>query len=318
MAFATATRQRIYQLPQQAKPSGGGIVRWDIPRSGFLARIYLAIRGTVSGTLSSPNPFGYASVVRRVRLTANNGLDIFNISGPGYHWLFRDYLEMESEPLPHTNARSAVAAGDFTIDMVIPVAINQRDSIGLILLQSEQTLITLSVDFEQDGNVASGATVDATVTPYVEVFTVPTDRKDWPPLSFIHQVLEDQASIPSAGEYVYTWPRGPIYLQTLHGFGFGVSGSDQWTRAVVRVNQADNIYALDPVIADIWHNYSAFTTRVPGTVPIDLMGSAGFGSYDSLRDTINSSQLTDLQTVLTVSAGGTLYTVRRMLIPLVE
>lgn len=318
MPFATATRQRIYQLPTQSKPSGGGIVRWDLPRSGFLARIYLNITGSITGTLSNPNPYGFASVVRRVRLTANNGLDIINISGPGYHWLLRDKLELQNDSLSYTNARSAVSAANFTLDMVLPIQLNQRDAIGLILLQTEQTLVTLTVEFEQDSNVATGATVTATVTPSVEVFTVPTDTKDWPPLSFIHQILEDQTQVPAAGDFIYTWPRGPIYLQTIHGFGFGVSGADNWSKALVRVNQADTIYYLTPQNLTLWRNYSELSQRLPGVIPIDLLGSSGLGTYDSMRDTINSGALTDLQTLITTTGGGTLYTVRRMLLPLVQ
>ena len=317
MPFDAATRNRIYALPSQSKPSGGGTVRWDLPRTGFLARIFLKVTGSIEGTLSDPNPLGKASVIRRVRLVANNGLDIVNISGPGYHYLLRPLLDTGADHLPYTDARKAVDTGSFDISMVIPVALNPRDAIGLILLQSEQTLVTLIIDFEQDANVATGATVTATVTPYVEIFTVPADRKDWPALSFVHQILEDQQQIPSAGDYAYTWPRGPVYLQTVHGLGIGVNGSDVWSRALVQVNQADNIYTVTPELADMWFAFSTLgQTRLKGTVPIDLIGNAGFGVYDSLRDTIQSGNLTDLRTLITATGSGTLFTVRRMLIPL--
>ena len=56
--------------------------------------------------------------------------------------------------------------------------------------------------------------------------------------------------------------------------------------------------------------------RIPGTVLWDLMGSSGLGMYDKTRDTIDSSKLTDLATVVQASAAGNLVTVRRQLVQL--
>lgn len=316
MSFDANTRRRIIQLAQQAKPAGGGIVNFQLPRTGFLARIYLAIRGSITGTLTAPNPLGRASIVRRVRLTANSGVDTFNVSGAGYHYLLREYVDLERDAVPQSNALTAVGTGAFNLDMVIPVGVNKRDAVGLLMLQSERTLMTLQVDFEADATVATGATVSATVTPYLELFTVPADQANWPPLSVVHQILEDQQSVPAAGTFTYHWPRGHVYLQLLHGLGIGIPGSDLFTRVNVRVNQADFIQATDVVYLDIERAFSAGTTRLAGTIPIDLMGSSGMGMYDKSRDTINTRLVTDLATVIEATASGTLYSVRRQLVTL--
>jgi hypothetical protein len=319
--FDAATRRKIIPLTVMTKPAGGGTIRWTLPRSGILARIYLAIRGSVAGTLTVPNPLGMASVVRRVRLYLNSGVDVYSVSGAGYHYLLNGFSELESDEVPQahvgaTSARAAVTATNFVLDQIIPVALNQRDPIGLIMLQSEQTLVQLEIDFEADATVATGATVAATVTPYMEFFTVPVSQQDWPPLDLIHSVLEETRAIPASGDFNYEWPRGNTYLQLMHGFGIGVPGSDLWSRARLRVQQSDNIFDLTPIAADMERAYTALTTRLPGVIPFDLMGSAGLGMYDKMRDTINTAQLTDLETVITATSAGTLYTLRRQLIKL--
>lgn len=316
MSFDMATRRKIIKLADLARPAGGGTVFASLPRSGLLGRVFLAVRGSIAGTLTAPNALGKASIIRRVRLTANSGIDIINISGAGYHYLLRQGQELENDTTPQSDARIAVAAGAFNLDMVLPVAINQRDALGLLMLQSEQTVITLSVDFEADATVATGATVTCTVTPYLEVFTVPADPMDWPPLNLIHQVLEDAQAISAAGDFAYSWPRGNRYLQVFHGLGMGSSPADGFSNVKIRVNQSDFLLDADPKYLDMERAYSTLTQRLSGTILIDMAGSSGLGMYDKARDSIDSSQLTDLASVITATGAGTLYSVRRQLVSL--
>src|SRR5262249_971949 len=57
-------------------------------------------------------------------------------------------------------------------------------------------------------------------------------------------------------------------------------------------------------------------TRGLGQIYLDLLGSDGLGAYGTTRDFINSALLTDYQAVLKATATGTLFVVRRMLLPL--
>src|SRR5262245_25575050 len=106
--FDAATRRKIIPLTSQSRPTGGGTIRFTFPRSGLLARIYLGITGTVTGSLSAPNGAGFASIVRRVRVYLNSGVELFSVSGPGYHYLLRGMSELQSDEVPQSNARSAV------------------------------------------------------------------------------------------------------------------------------------------------------------------------------------------------------------------
>jgi hypothetical protein len=316
MAFDQATRLTRVQLPPMNKPTGGGLVSQVLPSTGLLARIYLLISGSVAGTLSSPNAFGFASIVSQVKVTANSGIDLISVSGPGYHYLLRQFQNLYNDPVPWTNAKSAVTATSFDISMLLELAVNQSDPVGLVMLQNEQTIVSLSVNFLADASVATGATVTATVTPIMEFFTVPRDPKDYPPLNFVFQTLEDQQAIAAAGDFTYNWPRGGTYLQTLHGCGIAQSASDLWSRARLRVNQSNIVEDVNPNTANAIYGASHFTTRPAGVVAFDFGGDAGLGMFAKARDAIDSSKLTDLATVITATQATTLYTIRRQVLQL--
>ena len=315
--FVANTRRKVVQIPTQTRPAGGGTTSINLPKTGLLAGIFLAIRGSIAGTLTVPNPLGFASVVNRVRLTLNSGIDIFNVSGAGYNYLLREVIESEYIDISgQNNSRSAVTAAAFNLDMFIPVAINMRDPLGLILLQNEQTLLTLNVDWNADTNVATGATITATAVPYIELFTVPVDPQDFPPINIIHQTLEDQQAISGAQDWVYNWPRGNTYLQVLHGVGIGSAGADGFTKAQIRVNQSDYLQSTDVPYLDLEFRRIRGRARPAGGVYFDLLGSSGIGNYGLTRDVFNSSLVTDLASVITTTGAYTAFNVRRQLVVL--
>lgn len=315
--FSLNTRRKIVQLPSQSKPSGGGTISWQLPKTGILGKVYLAVRATVAGTLSSPNALGFSSIVSGVKLTANTGIDLINVSGAGYSYLLQELLEAEYFLAQGQNqGRTAVTATTANLDMVLPVMMNSRDPLGGIMLQNEQTIVTLSMTFLADASVATGATVTCTVTPYLELFTVPVDPADWPPLNVVHQILEDSQAVSGSGQLTYYWQRGNTYLQVAHGLGIGASGSDGFSRYQLRVNQSDYLQDTDVNFLDVEQRYLRGRARPAGAILIDLLGTSGLGNYGSTRDLFNSALVTDLASVITATGAGTLYTVRRQMVML--
>jgi len=318
--FVANTRRKIVQIPTQTRPVGGGTTSINLPKTGLLASISLAIRGTVGGTVTTANPLGMASIINRVRLTLNSGIDIFNVSGVGYHYLLRNAIESEYiDTSSQSNATAAVTAAAFNLDMVIPVAINMRDPLGLILLQNEQTLLTLNIDWTADGSVVltGGGTVSsATAVPYIELFTVPVDPQDFPPINIVHQTLEDQQAISGAQDWVYNWPRGNTYLQVMHGVGVGAAGADGFSKAQIRVNQSDYLQSTDIPYLDMEFRRMRGRARPAGGIFFDLLASSGLGNYGLTRDVFNSALVTDLASVVTTTGPYTAYNVRRQLVVL--
>lgn len=306
------------------KPPGGGTTSWQLPAAGILKGIRLQITGAVSGALSAPNAFGFSSVVRRIRLVPNVGNIIFDFSGQGYHWLLRDKMDEMYNPDFYVAAshggRDPVAPTTFDISMYIPVMLNQREPVGMWMLQNLQSILTLFVDWEADATVATGATVTATAVPTLELLTVPDDYGDGsvyrPLFQRIHTILEEQETISATGDYTKTINRLGTFLQILHASNHGVAGADNFDHARLRINQTN---WLDDKYPD-YLNYQYSRNhpglrRAPGTIQFDFMSQSGLATYSNQRDTLDSTKLTDLASVVTISSTATvpttLYTIRR-------
>lgn len=316
MSFQENTRRKLLRLPIVAKGTSNPI-RFVLDRAGILAAIHLDIRGSIAGTLSAPNPFGMASIVREVRIIASNGLELFRMSGPVYHYIFRDFLDEYVDPLVHTNARSAVTATTFDVSMIIPLALNARDIPGLLLLQHKALTVVLSVEFEADANVATGAAVTANVEPGLETFSVPYDYDEkTEPFNLAVTCIGESVAIAGAGDFPYPWLLGNSYALVAHGLGIAQAGADGWSRAVLRAQQNDIIFDMGPDQADIEFVRHHGRARQKGVIPFDLLGSSGIGAFGSGRDIIHSAAVTDMKSIITATAAGTLYTVRREIVGL--
>lgn len=295
------------------RPVGGGTSAVAIlPRVGLLAAIRLAIRGSVAGTLTVPNALGMASIINRIRLNINGSLDLISLSGWGYHYGLREGIDSEyGDPSGQSNARSAVTATTFNLDMYLPIMINRRDPIGLINLQDTGLTGALYVDWLADATVATGATVTGTCTPYLDLFTIPPDPNDMPNLSIVQTIVEDQRAISGALVYQYDFLLGYQYLQWYHLLGVGAAGADGFSQYQLRMQQ--NMFPIthDVPSMDTEYRSMRYRARVAGLILVDRLASSGLGNYGLMRDMFDSTALTDMASLITATGAGTLYTVRR-------
>lgn len=319
MPFNTSTRLKYALAGTLTKPIGGGVVSLRLPPTGILQEILLGISITISGTLTAPNALGVATAIDRVTVSAGNGVTLFDVSGVGYQYLLREVLGDFRDPLPYDDGRAAVVVGTFELDMIIPIAMNSLDQLGLIMLQNEATVLTLTVRWATDTTLATGATVTGTCKVQTKSFEVPAKQEDWPNLEIAHQILEDQLAIPSTAEFPYYWAIGSgTYLGMYHLLPGG------FTRVRLVVQESNTLEDLDvdthrlryadaaakdPVLAGALSGYDK-------RVFFDMMGPDGQGAFGTLRDVIDGGALTSLKSLITPVAAQTLYAVRRLLMPL--
>lgn len=314
--FDTSTRLKQFPLSTLTRPTGGGLTQVDLPKAGILAGIFIAIRGSVAGTLSAPNALGMASIIRRVTLRVNAGQVVFDVSGAGYHYLLRDMLDLNDNRGSYTNARAAVTATTFNLDMFIPVSKDIRDQMGLISLQNQTTLANLAIDWEADATVATGATVTGTAVPQLLLFEVPTDPKAWPTFDTLHQCIEETAAIPSTADFDHNIMIGGTIIGEYYLY------PSAWTRSELRVQQTNVIYPFVPNIHQIWFDMltgrdvtlSGALTGNDKRIFLDFEGSDGLGQFGSLRDVVDTTQLSSFFNRITPSASGTLTAIRRQIV----
>lgn len=317
--FVNNTRLKLIKGSVMSRPTGGGQTQIELPKTGILAGIIIPVSVAISGTLSAPNANGIASVIKRIQLKINAGQTIFDISGAGYFYLL-DEMMQDNYLLPsYSDARSAVTTGTKNLDIFLPVALNTRDEIGLIMLQNMQTFATLMIDWEADATVATGATITGTASPLFITFEVPSSPKDYPNLSTIHQVQEEQIAISAAGDFDHHIPIGATLVGQYYLF------ATAWTNAQLRLQNSNVVADITPEQHRIL--FQLTTSRDPllsGAITgsnkrlfWDFSGTDGLGQFGSVRDWVNTGALTDIMTRLTASAAGTLYAVRRQILNIV-
>ena len=247
MTFLEATRQNIVPLPAGAQAfTSGQPVSSTLPRAGYGARVFIHTNGTMtitpgtgSASLSSTGPF---SLFSRVGILVNAATDILSLSGYGASLLDRVIPDADGTPFldtapgparayNNTLFQAGVSSGANTWDfnLILPIAINFQDPIGLLLLQSPETTAELRLTWNVEGGVntnwpnnpvtlvgnatsvfAGNAFVD------VEFYEVPARPEDRPDIRFLHTLTESRMALTSAGDNFVPLPRGNTYLRLLH------------------------------------------------------------------------------------------------------
>lgn len=346
MSFINATRQNRRKVGQ-FKFEDGQRKSLDLPRTGLLASLFIRVKGNLQVTAGTGTavykaenynkPYG---LIDRVRLTANSGTEIINVTAMGL--AIRNMIsegsvmDLIGSVLPSGVSGSPVyqfgtanGANPVEFTLKVPVAVNERDPLGLILLQNGETLITAGLDFARvdtlftlTGNASVAFTGDAHFT--MEYYSVPLTKEDYPDLSLAHTILEDKTDIDSTGVKGYTVPRGNIYQRMIHRVLLNGSpaGFDDVDKLRLVYNQSESPYELEA------HDMYAiqrdrYRRDLPqGTFVHDFsyQGIAGLGGN---RDLINSKAITDFQSEIFIATGATLgtnnnklLTVREQLVPL--
>lgn len=312
-------RARLGTITKAAGQSGV-ITPQQLPRVGLLQGIRLDISVVVGGTLGTATTAGIQAAIRRVRVNVNSGQDIYNVSGTGYSSMLKyfmgpEYFLANQVAASGNQGRSPVALGTFGLDMYIPIAMNRRDPWGLFNLQSESSTVTLEIDFAPDTDLASTGTVAVTVQPSMDYFTIPNPIPAIP-TGYVHQIIEDIQAVPAAGDFAYSPLRGQTYLQIAHGLilGDSATAADTFNRFRVIVGSSD--YWRDDTVGQLdidWQlNYGSL--RPAGVIVQDYMASSELGMLGLMRDTFNTYLTTDYQHIITATAAGSLYTIRRQLV----
>lgn len=319
MPFVGATRLKLVPLPTMTRPTGGGTTQVELPKAGILLGIKIPISVTLAGTLSGLNALGLASCIKKVTVRINAGHAIYDVSGAGYNYLLAEMIQDNYNLATYNDAKLVVATGTKNLDMFIPISENTRDEIGMIMLQNMQTFATLTIDWEADATVATGATITGTASPSLIIAEVPQSPDDMPDLSTIHQIVEEQAAIPSTADYDHNILIGATLVGQYYLLPSG------FTRAQLRVQQSNVVYDVTPQQHRIW--FTLLTSRdvnLSGTAITgsdkrlfwDFAGSDGLGQFGSVRDMINTEALTSIFSRITPVASQTLYSVRRQIVKL--
>ena len=315
--FGQATRQHWQALP--AISGGDGmVVSFDLPkvRLGSKVRLEVALKITASNTATPTKclfaPFTY---IKNVRMESNLGFTFFNLSGRDlyfYNILTQNYGYMDVDTptailSASSRARNVQGAGGtsgdvntcrFMVDL--PITLNKRDAIGLVLLQNPESIITVTVEFGTIADLVATTTnlttSDVLLTPSVETFSIPAIQQAFPDISILKLVKSQTQAISATGVVNVKLPVGQTYRKLAwfiyDGNGAGVLDSSISGNFELVLNQADIPYRIKPtMLAAI--NSEEYGKALPAGLYAFDFTDQGNANYGGARDYIDTERLTE-------------------------
>lgn len=333
LLFAQMTRQHWQALPPIAGAENS-VVSFTIPKVRLLSKIRLLVTATLnaqhaSNTSYTPAVFAPFSLLRNVKVDLNIGFTPFNIGGKELY--FYNLLRDEGSVIqPLIDTASAVAQSrrrnvlgktaapdpgtDNPLRLVVdlPLTLNDRDPVGLLLAQNEETTITVEVAFGNVNDVAPASTgytfalSNIVVQPFVETFSIPAVREALPDLGTIKIVNMVKETIPGAGEKTVKLLRGLTYRKLLifieDGSG-GEADGDLPGDIEIVLNQTDTPYRVPPrILAAI--NQEQYGFELPQGLFVFDFSYQGLANYGGSRDYIDTERLTEFWVRFQAVAAG--------------
>lgn len=331
----------------------GGVLSQQLTQVGFLSRIIVPITvnfttastGTYANSLGNPpTPYGF---VRRLRLITNEGQELHSTSGYGNYLrtqIMRTALDPRN-PVSSFNSTNTAAAvynipasyttsTAYTITFYMYVDVAWTDSLyqGLIFLQNPTNRLSLEITWGDAttlltlGGTTPSITVNSVLcSPYMEMFNVPQDPRNWPSLSFAHMVIEDSTNnINGTGDIVYRPILGNQYLSVISAFTNNNANMVPANFSLKRITYqgTQNAYSITPTNQLIIQRMRYAHDLPDGVFVDDFRMGVGLPELPSTRDAIATANVTDFQMITTIGSGVTitqpanLMAVREMLAPL--
>lgn len=318
--FAMQTRQNLQMLAKQSASVTPATVQFSLPKARLLAGAMVRVKGNLNLThasLTSINAdhFTLPKAIRRISLDLNNGFQPIVLSGTECKmWNLVDIFpentvasannEFYHVPTSPLKASSEGADNKFAFTFDLVTALNRRDPIGLILLQNDQTNVTLSIDFGMGSEMIDGADgftadlKDVVVEVMLETFSIPSNANAFPDLSVLKMVNGRKDSLPTAGQQIIKLSTGQIYrkimFRLLDENGVPMSLDDLTSNIDIVFNQADVNYSVSPELLRLYNQRMLGYQLPDGMFVFDFSNSGGFTNMGGSRDYIDSANLTEM------------------------
>lgn len=321
--FAQATRQNIQGLSKKSVKNGGTTVSFEIPKARLLSKVFLEIdynlkikKGTSSLTELSCDKLTPYRPIRRLSVDLNNGWSPYVIDGASIailaamrtqaHSIFPQSEDENGMCYCPKELTVSADGTDFKMHTMIelPLTLNDRDPIGIVLAQNPETLIEIKVDFETENNMivlADGMTLEVnsiTVQPTTETFSIPAVQEAFPDISVVKLVTSRVEAFAGNGQNIIDLQTGTIYrklafiLEDMDGNPF--EDDDITSNVDIIFNTADVNYSV-PANVIRHKNEVAYGERMPKGVYIFDFSDNGIPNYGGTRDYIDTTKLTMFQ-----------------------
>lgn len=321
--FAMSTRQNLQMLAKETANTTPKTLTFTLPKARLLSSLMIKVKGhlDVTGSVTDSDIWEIVSTniyktIRRISLDLNNGFAPFVVSGMEcalYNLVSANSHLYTIKYNPNKGGADNTTPGyteidssgrDFEFVLPLQVALNQRDPIGLILLQNDQTNVTLSVDIgtaseivEGFNKVTSAELSNVTIMPMIETFSIPANANAYPDLSVLKLVNGRKDSLATAGQQIIKLTTGTIYRKLIFRIcdEDGNPVEDDFITSDIQLvfNQADINYSVNPEMLRAW-NIREFGHALPkGVYVFDFSTAGGCVDLGGSRDYIDTANLTE-------------------------
>lgn len=328
--FAQATRQNYQTMPTQAVNAENTTIQFNLPKVRLLSRILLHVEATatLTSTAATIQTSAYSpyNILRRVALDLNNGFSPLVLSGQDLSLYNRlrlneEVFDISTNGKANTYVENIAAAGghDSQIRFTLPieVTLNQRDQVGFLLLQNDESVVTLTIDVStlSQAYVLNAGNGDAVtfknmkITPTLETYSIPNVPQAFPDLSVLKLVSSKSDIFQAGSTSIIKLPVGTIYRKMILKFvdNNGVALTDQsFTGNIDLVfNQADTPYSIQPQTLSAL-NHLDYGEPLPSGVYAFDFSTAGIPNYSGSMNYIDTEKLTELWVRFNASVAGTI------------
>ena len=314
--FIKSTRQNYQMLPKQRVTGENSTVQFTLPKVRLLSKILIEVEATATLTSSAgtiaQNRFAPYNILRRVSLDMNNGFSPFIVSGKDLY-LYNlvssnsEIFEPSSNPKANTYIENVASAGGtdnkIKFTLALQTTLNDRDPVGLVLLQNDEVNVTLTLDVDtlanaynlNAGNGDIVAFKDMTITPMVETFSIPPIPQAFPDISIL-KLISAKRDLFSGGVSTVKLPVGTIYRKLILQFenedGSPVLDEDFAGNLELVFNQADIPYSIKPSLLSSL-NHKQFGRILPDGIFVFELSHQGVPNLGNSRDYIDTERLTE-------------------------
>lgn len=321
--FAVSTRQNLQMMAKQTVTHEASTIQFNLPKARLLSGTMLRFKGRIRLTSAGetrriyPDMFTNYRLIRRISLDLNNGFAPFVLSGtealmynmvsahPDIYKLQTPASDTDFNYIPGevvaTNDGSDVL---FAFTIMLENALNGRDPISYVLLQNDQTNVTISIDVGTvEEMLPDELTVDKKllsleVSAMTETFSIPNNANAFPDLSVLKIVNGRKDSLPTSGQQVIKLTTGMIYrkiiFRMLDENGEPVDDTDILSDIMLTFNQADTNYAIHPTMLRLKNTRDLGYALPRGMFVFDFSASGGVTNMGGSRDYIDSANLQEL------------------------
>ena len=337
MLFGASTRQHIQMLGAQTINGGAQTVSFRVPKSRIMQGVRLYVDGNInvkhaSGSSAPLDKLAIYDVLRRISIDFNNGFNPIVVSGseqalvnmlypnPGMIFPTEDGTSLATAPKSLKSSTTG-ADNDFSFMLDVPLTVNYRDPVGLVLAQNAETNIDIILDFNNPAQIInnlSGYTLefkDVKVIPSVTSFSIPSDSRCFPDMSVL-KVVDSRNEQFTAGNQYIKLPVGMIYRKLILKFtdeaGNPMSIDDITSNIELIMNTADTPYSISPKMLRAINKMQAGVDMPEGVYywSFDFQGINGYGGS---RDYIDTERVTEFAVRFTTGRAGKLHIISEKL-----